>query len=289
MHVQDALGQFQVQLAADGRSEHTRKQYQRHVLAFIAWLNRNGRDADIASITPNVVAEFFGSDDARMSARGGTKRATSANAQRTSLRCFLRWAHESGLASSNAARLLRRARCAPPPPRCLRDDEQQRLLTVLAAATGPEAERDRMLIELLLGTGVRLGSAIALDIEDLDLGHGELTLRTAKNDRPTTAVLPAAIAEKLKVFLGTRTTGPVFMAGDRRVSVRHVQRRIAHWLHAAQITGRSAHSLRHTFACRVYTATGDLQVTQQALGHASIVSTVIYARVDKARVRAAVG
>ena len=289
MHLQVALGQFQVQLAADGRSEHTRKQYQRHVVAFLSWINRNGRDANIANITPNTVAEFFGSADARMSARGGTKRATSANAQRTSLRCFLRWAHESGLATSNAARLLRRARCAPPPPKALRDDEQTRLLAVLAAATGPEAERDRMLIELLLGTGIRIGSAIALDIEDIDLDHSELTLRTTKNDRPTTAVLPAAIAEKLKEFLGTRTTGPVFLAGDRRVSIRHVQRRIAGWLKAAQITGRSAHAFRHTFACRVYSATGDLQVTQQALGHASIASTVIYAKVDKARVRAAVG
>ena len=46
MHVQDALGQFQVQLAADGRSEHTRKQYQRHVVAFIDWLTSNNRDTD---------------------------------------------------------------------------------------------------------------------------------------------------------------------------------------------------------------------------------------------------
>ena len=289
MHLQDALGQFQVQLAADGRSEHTRKQYQRHVVAFLGWLNRNNRETDIASITPNIVAEFFGSDAARISARGGTKRATSANAQRTSLRCFLRWAHESGLASSNAARLLRRARCAPPPPKALRDDEQKRLLAVLAAATGPEADRDRMLVELLLGTGIRIGSAIALDIEDLDLQHGEITLRTTKNNRPTTAVLPTAIAEKLRAFLGTRTTGPVFMANNHRVSIRNVQRRIAHWLRAAQITGRSAHALRHTFATKVYAATGDLQVTQAALGHASIASTVVYARVDKARVRAAVG
>jgi site-specific recombinase XerD len=289
MQLQDALGQFQVQLAADGRSEHTRKQYRRHVVAFIDWLTSGNRDTDITHVTPNIVAEFFGSDAARMSARGGTKRATSANAQRTSLRCFLRWAHESGLASSNAARLLRRARCAPPPPKALRDDEQARLLAVLAAATGPEPERDRMLVELLLGTGIRLGSAIALDIEDLDLHHHELTLRTTKNNRPTTAVLPATIAEKLKAFLGSRTAGPVFTANDHRVSIRNMQRRIAHWLGVAQITGRSAHAFRHTFATKVYSATGDLQVTQAALGHASIASTVVYARVDKARVRAAVG
>lgn len=288
MHLQDALGQFQVQLAADGRSEHTRKQYQRHVVAFVGWLNRNGRDADIANITPNTVAEFFGSDAARMSARGGTKRATSANAQRTSLRCFLRWAHESGLASSNAARLLRRARCAPPPPKALRDDEQKRLLAVLAAATGAEAERDRMLVELLLASGIRIGSAIGLDVEDLDLDHGELTLRTTKNDRPTTAVLLAAIGEKLKAFLGTRTTGPVFLAGDHRVSIRHAQRRIAGWLKAAGITGKSAHSLRHSFATGLLAKTGDLRLVQAAMNHASIVSTTIYTAVDRARLRAAV-
>ena len=45
----------------------------------------------------------------------------------------------------------------------------------------------------------------------------------------------------------------------------------------------------HSFACRVYGQTGDLQVTQAALGHASIVSTCIYAKIDGARLRAAVG
>lgn len=289
MHLQVALGQFQVQLAADGRSGHTRRQYERHVVAFIGWLNRNGRDADIASITPNTVAEFFGSDAARMSARGGTKRATSANAQRTSLRCFLRWAHESGLASSNAARLLRRARCAPPPPKALRADEQERLLSVLAAATGPEAERDRVLIELLLGTGIRIGSAVALDIEDLDLVHGEITLRRTKNDRPTSVVVAAAIVDRLRNYIGERKCGPVFKAGGKRISIRHAQRRLGNWFTAAGIVGRSAHSLRHSFATGLLAKTGDLRLVQAALCHASVVSTTIYAQVDRSRLRAAVG
>ena len=117
MHLQDAHWQFQAQLAADGRSPHTRRQYQRHVEAFAGWLAAHQRDTDIAKITPGTVAEFFGSDAATNSARGGRKKATSANAQRTSLRCFFRWAHESGLTGTNTARLLRRARCSPPPTR----------------------------------------------------------------------------------------------------------------------------------------------------------------------------
>lgn len=289
MQLQDALQGFLLQLQADGRSPHTIGQYRRHGTALANWLASAGIDANVAALTPETIAKFFASDAARTSCRGGAKKATSANAMRTSVRCLAKHLHDAGLVATNPARLLRRARCAPPPPKALRDDEQKRLLAVLAAATGPEAERDEMLISLLLGTGIRLGSAIALDIEDLDLGHGEIVLRRTKGDRPATVVVPTTIVARLRSYIGDRKTGPVFQAGDHRSSIRHAQRRIAHWLHAAQITGRSAHAFRHTFATKVYATSGDLQVTQAALGHASIASTVVYARVDKARVRAAVG
>ena len=281
MQLQDAIQGFLLQLQADGRSPHTIGQYRRHGNALVNWLADTGADTDVVALTPDTIAKFFASDAARTSCRGGAKKATSANAMRTSVRCLAKHLHDAGLVATNPARLLRRARCAPPPPKALRDDEQARLLATLAAATGPEADRDRMLAELLLGTGIRIGSAIALDIEDLDLGHGELTLRTAKNNRPTTAVLPTAIAEKLKAFLGTRTTGPLFTANDHRVSVRNVQRRIAGWFQAAGITGRSAHSLRHSFATGLLAKTGDLRLVQAALNHASVVSTTIYAQVDR--------
>jgi integrase/recombinase XerC len=289
MQLQAALAAFQVQLAADGRSEHTRKQYQRHVRKLDAWLAKKRYTKNIAQLSPAVVAEFAASDDARMSARGGTKKATASNAMRTSLRCFLRWAHEAGHANANAARLLRRARCAPAPPRALRDDEQARLLKVLDATLGPEAERDRMLIRLLLDTGIRIGSALALDVEDVDLAHGELSLRSTKGDRPTTALLPGATAKVLRAFLGRRETGPLFLAHGNRICMRHAQRRISNWFAAAGIQGKSAHSCRHYFACALLDKTGDLRLVQNALNHASIVSTTIYAQVDREKLRAAVG
>jgi integrase/recombinase XerC len=289
MQLQEALGQFQVQLAADGRSEHTRKQYARHGRAFATWLAERGHAPTLAHITPNIVAEFFSSDAARMSARGGTKKATSANAQRTSLRCFFRWAHESGLVAANPARLLRRARCTPPPPRGLHADEQRRLLDVLAATSSSGAERDRMLVELLLGTGIRIGSALALDVPDIDFTHGEVALRKTKNDTPTTVVLPAKLGTRLQTFVGNRTLGPLFLAGNRRVSLRHTQRRLACLFARAGIRGRSAHSLRHSFATELLARTGDLRLVQAAMNHASIMSTTAYTLIDKAKLRSAVG
>jgi integrase/recombinase XerC len=160
---------------------------------------------------------------------------------------------------------------------------------VLDGARGAEAERDRMLIHLLLQTGIRIGSALALDVADVDLAHGELALRSTKGDRPTTALLPAATAKMLRGFLGKRETGPVFLAHGNRICMRHAQRRISNWFAAAKIAGRSAHSLRHSFACSLLGRTGDLRLVQNALNHASIVSTTIYAQVDREKLRAAVG
>jgi site-specific recombinase XerD len=289
VELQDALQAFLQQLAADGRSPHTIGQYRRHVTALAKWCAATGASTDVASVTPAALAKFFAADTARSSCRGGTKKAVSLNAMRTSIRCFAKHLHDAGLVATNPARMLRRARCAPPPPRALHPDEQKRLLAVLGKAASAEAERDLILVELLLGTGIRIGSALALDVGDLDFDHDEIRLRTTKNDRPTTAVLPAGVAKQLRAFVAGRTEGAVFLAGEHRISMRHAQRRLAKWFSAAGIAGKSAHSLRHSFACTLLNRTGDIRLVQAAMNHASIVSTTIYTQVDRAKLRAAVG
>jgi site-specific recombinase XerC len=266
MRLQEALQAFLVQLEADGRSPHTIRQYERHVRLLISWLQTCDIVPQAASLTPEIIARFLASEMARTSCQGGSKKSTSLNALRTSVRVFCRHLHDAGIHPSNPARLLRRARCAPPPPRALHIDEEDRLLAVLTSAEGPVAERDRMLVLLMLRCGLRIGSAIALDVEDVDLRHAELRVRTAKGDRPGTVVMPSTVVEELGRYLGDRRHGPVFLASGRRVSVRHAQRRIAQWLEVAGIKGRSAHSLRHSFATGLLARTGDLRLVQAALG-----------------------
>jgi integrase/recombinase XerC len=289
MQLQDALQGFLRQLAADGRSPHTIGQYRRHCVALANWLATIGASTNVAKLTPDTLARFFGDGAAKNSCRGGPKKAVSLNAMRTSVRCLCAHLHDSGLVPMNPARMLRRARCSPPPPRALHEDEKKRLLAILEKADGPEAARDRMLVGLLLGTGVRIGSALATNIEDLDFEHGEVTLRTTKNDRPTTVIMPKAIAKSMKTFIGRRTTGPVFLTGAGRISTRHAQRRLSGWLAAAKVTGRSAHSLRHSFATSLLARTGDLRLVQLALNHSSIVSTTVYASIGKAQMRTCLG
>jgi site-specific recombinase XerD len=285
MKIKEALERYLTQLKADGRSPHTSGQYRRHVALLGSWLTERGHSLAVEEIDHETLAQFLSSPSARDRSDGKTKKATTANALRTSLRTFFRYAHEAGYTQSNPARLVRRALCGTPPIRALSDDEQGRLLLALAQGKGPAAERDRMLFVLMLGSGIRVGSALALEASDVDLERGELQLRTTKGNVPTSVPLSRAICDHLRGYMAGRANGLLFP-----VSSRHAQRRLEQWCRRAGIEHRvRPHDLRHSFAIRIYRKTRDLLLVQQALRHRSIASTTVYARTDDAAVRAAVG
>ncbi len=291
MLLEDALARFLLQLQADGRSPHTVRQYQRHVRVLARWVADVGHGGEIGALGHEDVARFMAAPCARQRPDGRDKRATSVNALRTSVRCFFGYLHDVGLLATNPARRLRRARSSPPPVRGMPDDDLQRLMATLKAADGPAARRDLAIVRLLAESGMRLGSAVALNVEDLDLDAGEARPRCCKGDGRQTVLLPRELCEHLRDYLDDRAKGPLFPGrGAQRVSTRHVQRRIALWLERAGVSQRAtAHSLRHRFAIRLYQRTGDIYLVQQALGHRSIASTTVYAKADRSRLASAIG
>jgi integrase len=165
------------------------------------------------------------------------------------------------------------------------------LVSILGDAKQPGDLRDQALFELMLKTGIRIGSAIALDIEDIDLDGGRIHLQAVKGGGEQVVFMPSAISTMLRELMGDRASGPVFLArGQGRVSTRQAQRRFAQWLEKAGVRGSfSPHSLRHSFALGLYQRTGDVLLVKEALGHRSITSTVVYARADQDRLREAIG
>jgi site-specific recombinase XerD len=273
MHLTHALSKFTVQLEADGRSPHTIAQYGRHVRALSTWLGSK----QVSSIDHEVLAQFLASPDARTRPDGQPKRAGSMNALRTSMRTFFGYLADAGVVDTNPARLIRRARCGAPLPKALSEADQKRLLRTIAAARGAPAERDAVLVQLMLGTGIRLGSALALQIEDVDLTRGDLLLRHAKGDREVRVFLPPAMRQLLRRFLRGRAEGPVFQGRPGQpLCARQFQVRFAAWQERAGIRPVSPHALRHTFAMRLYRGTRDLLIVKEALGHRSITSTMVY-------------
>jgi len=283
VQITEALTKFLVQLEADGRSCHTIAQYSRHIRLLAHWIAEVGHSGEISAISHEGLAEFLVAPAASTRPDGGRKKATSTNALRSSIRNFFRYLHQAGYIDQDPARLIRRALCSPPPPRALTEDETARLMATLEAAEGFEGRRDYALFHTMLATGIRLGSAVAVNSGDIDLDEGVLMLRETKGDRPDVVFLGREISKHLQAFIGERAHGPLFTGRHgHRLSHRHVQRRFSQWQEKAGITRRaSCHCLRHTFATSLYKKTNDIFIVQAALRHRSITSTVVYTEPDK--------
>ncbi len=288
MLISDALACFETQLIADGRSHLTLDQYQRHVRMLAFWTSGQRLSGKIEDLGHEHLAGFLASPAATTKSDGKRKKASSMNCIRSSIRTFFRYLHEAGYVTVNPARLIRRAITESPPPRALSEHEEARLLAVLRGAKGVKEERDAVLFRFLLGTGIRLGSALGLEINDLDLEEGVMHV-WMKHDRVGRFYLPRYVQEDLRQYIGKRRTGPLFPSpSGHSITTRHAQRRFA------MLRGRAAlplsvspHALRHTFATRLLEKTHDISLVQAALGHQSITSTLVYARIDQARLKKA--
>jgi integrase/recombinase XerC len=281
------------QLAANGCSVHTQKAYVRDLRAPARWL---GGNPGLSAITPDDLARFLISDAVLRAPDGRPRKPITINRTKSALRSFLAFGVESGWIKENPARLIRSAPAAAKEPSTLTEAEIKRLREVVAGSTSPFASRDRLILELLLGTGIRLGSLVGLNLGDVDLQTGTLQIR-AKGGAQERVFLNPGLCAMLAAYLretasdaNTHADVPLIRSkSGRRLGGRQIQLNFARWLKQAGITRAfSVHSCRHTFATRMYHKTGDLYLVQRALGHRQITTTEIYARVSDDRPRRAV-
>ena len=228
-------------------------QYGRHVCRFASWAAADGLPNAVAQLEPEHVARFLASAEALRRPDGRAKRTGSLNALRSSLRGFFTFLEAAGFVERSPARVLRMARVGATPPKGLTAIDVAAVHAVLEADTTVAGRRDHALFSFLLGTGARLGSALALDVGDVDLGAGTATLRELKGGGTMTVYLRAQLVDLLGAATAGRRSGPVFAGRDGgHLSPRRVQRRFEGWLAKAGIRRRySPHSLRHTFAMQL--------------------------------------
>lgn len=227
--------------------------------------------------------------------------APSSLARKVSaLRTFLRFCRRVGLVEGNPALLLQR----PKQPRLLPD-----FLTVEDAfrvmdAPGDDEgwpgrlrRRDAALLELLYGTGIRVGEAAALTLRRVDLEARELRV-LGKGDKERAMPLGPLACAALAAYLAVRPRfrsaaraphGTAFFLGRRGtpLSVRQMQNLVRR--HGRSGAGRGdlhPHALRHSFATHLLDAGADLRSIQELLGHASLSTTQRYTHVGVDRLQA---
>lgn len=241
-------------------------------------------------VTPTILARFLSSGVSCRRRDGKEKAQGTVNALRSSLRTFFAFLCSAGYLPSNPARLISLAHCQSAPPRALNDAEVERLLAVLVERCCYVGHRDRVLVRLLLAVGLRIGAALKLKKGDVCPESESILVTKGKCGRQDRFHVPVDVVEDLMSLAEIHGGETIFARRDgQSLSTRHAQRRFQLIAEAAGLrAGASLHSLRHTFATRLLAVARDIALVQSALGHASVGSTLIYARVRDGRVQRSV-
>lgn len=287
----DALPAFERHLRAErGRSVHTVRAYVRDVGVFLDEVGAHD-EAGLRSVTLSDLRAHLG-----VLSRRGAARSTIARTS-ASLRTFFGWLERSGrLDADPSLRLSAPSRHRTLPP-VLAQRSAAALLDVAAVAADdddPIHRRDRAALELLYGTGIRVGELVGLDVDDVDLGSNVLrVVGKGDKERRVPFGLPArrAVTEWLELGrprLATPHSGPALLLGRRggRVDQRQV-RTVVHELlrHVPDAPDLGPHGLRHSAATHLLEGGADLRMVQELLGHASLATTQLYTHVSVDRLK----
>jgi len=178
-------------------------------------------------------------------------------------------------------------------PRTLSPSEAERLIDA-AAGSSPRALRDRALVELLYGAGLRVGEAVGLGKTDVDLER-RIVRATGKGSKERIVPVGRPAAEALRRYLARgrphldrRHRPELFLnakgGGLTRAGVFLILRRLAQkaGLEPERV---HPHLLRHSFATHLLEGGADLRSVQEMLGHADLSTTELYTHVSDRRRR----
>ena len=287
------LEEFDEYLALQrARSAHTRRAYLGDVRALFAFLAERSPDASLDALTVPLLRSGLAAQAAGGAARTTVARRTSA------VKTFTAWAVRAGVMSTDPATRLQVPKARRTLPAVLRQDQATDAME--AASSGaqqgnPMALRDRLIVELLYATGIRVSELCGLDVDDADasrrvvrvLGKGNKQ-RTVPFGEPAGRAL-AAWLDGGRPELVTAESGAALLLGarGRRLDPRQA-RTVVHDTVAA-VAGApdiGPHGLRHSAATHLLEGGADLRVVQELLGHSTLATTQLYTHVSVARLRA---
>ena len=209
--------------------------------------------------------------------------------------CY-RWLGRQGLVALNPADGVRAPKMAQPLPKALSVDHAMALVDAPAADDGEPpaiAARDRCIVELLYGCGLRVGELVGLDLHP-GAGGGWIDAADAiahvlgKGSKRRGVPVGAAALAALREWLArrdelARADEPALLVGarGRRITAGQVRERLKRRaVQAGLPTHVHPHMLRHSFATHVLQSSQDLRGVQELLGHANITTTQVYTRLD---------
>ncbi|WP_447076972.1 tyrosine recombinase XerC [Vibrio alginolyticus] len=261
-----------------GLSLHTQRNYKQQLETMARHLAEMGLK-DWSQVDAGWVRQLAGKG-----MREGMK-ASSLATRLSSLRSFFDFLILRGEMSANPAKGVSAPRKKRPLPKNLDVDEVSQLLEV--NEDDPLAVRDRAMMELMYGAGLRLAELVGVDVRDVQLRSGELRV-IGKGDKERKVPFSGMATEWVGKWL--RVRGDLAAPGEpalfvsklgTRISHRSVQKRMAEWGQKQSVASHiSPHKLRHSFATHMLESSNNLRAVQELLGHENISTTQIYTHLD---------
>lgn len=164
-------------------------------------------------------------------------------------------------------------------------DEVSQLLNMDSG--DPLVVRDRTMLEVMYGAGLRLSELVGLDVRHLDLNTGEVWVM-GKGSKERRVPMGKTAVSWLQRWLEMRELydpedDAVFIStqSGKRISNRNVQKRFEQWGIKQGVNSHiNPHKLRHSFATHILESSGNLRGVQELLGHANLSTTQIYTHLD---------
>lgn len=275
-----------------GRAANTLAAYRRDLLSYEGWLRSRG--LTLAGVTEGVVQDYVGT------LRSSGRRPASVARALVAVRSLHRFRVDEGTASLDPTGDVDTPRVPQGLPKPLSEEEVSALLDGVRGDT-PAARRDRALLEVLYGTGMRISEAVGLSLGDLVADEGMVrVMGKGSKERivPVGRLARQALAAWLgpggrpamtparwdrrgdaeAVFLNSRG-GRLSRQGAWGIVRRHGQR-------VGLGQRLTPHVLRHSCATHMLDRGADVRVVQELLGHASVATTQVYTKVSTDRLLA---
>lgn len=271
-----------------GRSEHTIRAYLGDLARMRSVCDELGI-ATPANLTISALRHWLGQERAAASDKTVARRVAS-------IRNFTAWAQRKGYMHDDPGALLASPKVARTLPQVLKQQQAAQLLDLAATAADDESTeriRDLAILELLYGTGIRVGECAGLDVTDIDM-KGQTIRVMGKGRKERIVPFGGPAAEALQRWLEIRyrlvdeKSGRAVFLGARggRIDQRMIRTVLQRLLrHLPDVPEISPHGLRHSAATHVLEGGADLRYVQELLGHASLATTQLYTHVSFDRLR----
>ena len=269
-----------------GLSRNTIEAYRRDLAKFQGYLHQQGVSA-VQQVSTDTIRRFLGALHAAHLSHLSSARCLSA------VRGWLRFLRQERLINDNPALDVATRRRGIRLPKTLSQREVAALLELPVHST-PEDQRDRVMLELLYATGLRVSELVSVETSHMNLEVGYLRVtgkgskqRVVPMGEPARRLLHQYVERVRPQLLKRRLSRFLFVSRRGKLLTRQ-----AFWK-ALRLRGQRAgltkpispHMLRHSFATHLLGGGADLRSVQTMLGHADIATTQIYTHVERERLK----